>query len=307
MKENGHLSVEVRSAIARGEVALRTATPADIPNVIALLEAAYGRKPTFGERFTAYLSLEPGGWVVVESASALVGVGGFVSYGRCAYLGLIGVSPQAQRRGIGIAIVEDLLRRCDALGHRLLLLDASDPGAPLYERYSFRDQGTSFVYTIDPHAAGRALDDSPVVAIDPIDAGDERTATEVAAFDARVFGADRSPLVHYYLRAFRGRAFAARDPSGELVGYSVGQSLSFGPCMARSTDVARALARRTLALPYEGAVTWLVAGQNRDAAALALAMGGVPVGTRRHMRRGDAAQLASEWSSLFAKASHAVG
>jgi hypothetical protein len=77
--------------------------------------------------------------------------------------------------------------------------------------------------------------------------------------------------------------------------------------MARSSDVARALVRRTLSLPYEGPVTWLVAGQNAGAVALAGEVGGAPGKTWRHMRRGDAAALASDWSQLFAKASLAVG
>ena len=57
----------------------RTATAADVPAVVPLLDAAYGPSPTFDERFRAYLSIEPEGWVVIEGASGLIGVGGFVT------------------------------------------------------------------------------------------------------------------------------------------------------------------------------------------------------------------------------------
>jgi GNAT superfamily N-acetyltransferase len=285
----------------------RTATLADIASVVPLLDAAYGPNPTFEPRFTSYLSLEPGGWVVVEGASGLMGVGGFVSFGRCAYVGLMAVSPDAQRRGIGAAIFEELLARCEVLGRTLLLLDASNAGAPLYERYSFRDHGTALAYTFDPRALASAPDDEGAIQVHAIDPADGPLAADVAAFDARCYGADRSLLVLRCLRDLPGRAFVARAASGELVGYAIGQARSFGPCMARSRDVAHALARRTLRLPYNDPVTWLVAGQNPDALALVRALGGTLGRTWRHMRRGNDAELTSDWSSLFAKVSLAVG
>jgi GNAT superfamily N-acetyltransferase len=285
----------------------RTVTQADFPSVVRLLDAAYGPNPTFPARFRAYSSLEPEGWVVVDGTSTPLGVGGFVAFGRCAYIGLMAVSPDAQRRGIGAAIFEEILTRCEARGCALQLLDASQSGAPLYEKYSFRDHGTSLSCTLDPSEVRPAEDDAGDVRIDPLDVADAHVAAEIERFDARGFGAGRAPLVRRAIRELAGRVFAARDREGRLVGYAVGQARSFGPCMALSPEIARALARRTLTLPYEGRVTWLVAAQNRDAVATAEALGGVAGRTWRHMRRGDGALLASDWSSLFAKMSLAVG
>jgi hypothetical protein len=62
-----------------------------------------------------------------------------------------------------------------------------------------------------------------------------------------------------------------------------------------------------MALPFEGRVSWLVPGQNAAATKLAEAVGGAPTRTWRHMRRGSGALLESDWSSLYAKASLAVG
>jgi hypothetical protein len=62
-----------------------------------------------------------------------------------------------------------------------------------------------------------------------------------------------------------------------------------------------------MTLPFEGPVTWLVPSQNAAAMKLAEEIGGAPARTWRHMRRGPDALLASDWSSVFAKASLAVG
>ncbi len=282
---------------------LRTATLADTPNVVPLLNAAYGESPTFEARFRAYVQLEPGGWVVIEGPEGPVGVGGFVRFGACAYIGLMGVAPLAQRTGLGSMVFEELLRRCDALGVRLLLLDATEKGAALYQKYGFEDHGKALAYQIDagllPVAEGAAG-----VRIEPLRDADEPA---VAAIDAAAYGADRTALLGTLLREYAGRAFVARGLSGALVGYAIGQSLSFGPCVAPSAGVACALARTIVALPYPAKVTWLVADQNAAAIGAALSLGGVVGKTWRHLRRGSGYALASDWSNVFAKATLAVG
>jgi GNAT superfamily N-acetyltransferase len=285
---------------------LRTVTAVDIPALVPLLNSAYGHNPAFEARVRLYSALEPQGWVMLDGPSAPAGVGGFVRFGRCAYIGLMGVSPDAQRRGIGGALFEEILRRCEAAGAALLLLDASEAGAPLYERYAFRDHGEALSFTLDPGVA-RPADDAGDIRIGAIDPTDEAVVTEVARLDAHGYGADRSSLVRACLHGARARAFGARDPSGELVGYAIGQRRSLGPCVARSTEVARALAGRTLGLSYDGSVTWLVPSQNPSAIDIVRSLGGVPARRLRHMRRGDASVLASDWETLFAKQSFAVG
>jgi GNAT superfamily N-acetyltransferase len=284
----------------------RTVTTADVPAVVPLLNAAYGENPTFDSRFRTYLALQPDGWVAVDGESGLIGVGGFVAFDRCAYVGLMAVAPQAQRQGVGALIFDEILGRCSATGRGLLLLDASAPGAPLYAGRSFVDDGLSLSYVIDPKVAG-ALEESPGIRVDPLDPVDAKVLAEVARLDARGYGADRTALIRRVLEQFSGRAFLARDGAGDPVGYAVAQSRSFGPCVAASPAVARALLRRAMALPFEGRVSWLVPGQNAAATKLAEAVGGAPTRTWRHMRRGSGALLESDWSSLYAKASLAVG
>jgi hypothetical protein len=185
----------------------------------------------------------------------------------------------------------------------LLLLDASEKGIPLYEKYAFWDHGSVVGYAIAPRPADREGREEDID-VQPIGAGME---VEIVAFDAACYGADRTSLVRYLLGAYAGRGFVARDRSGAVIGYAIGQAHSLGPCMARSSAVARALVCRTLTLPFEGHVGWFVGANNREAIDLAGALHAVPGRTWRHMRRGRADALASNWSQLFAKASLAVG
>jgi GNAT superfamily N-acetyltransferase len=285
----------------------RTVTAADLPSVLLLLNAAYGQNPTFDARFRTYSALEPEGWVVVDGSSGPIGVGGFVAFGATAYIGLMAVSPDAQRRGVGAAIFEEVLARCEARGSGLLLLDASDAGAPLYEKYAFEDHGLSYSFSFGAKPGVGVSDSGSALRVESIDSADPKAVVEVTRFDAECFGADRSRLVRHCLHERAERSFAARDSEGTLVGYAMGQARSFGPCMARSPAIAASLARKVFALPSADSLLWLIAGQNENALALAESLGGVRARSWRHMRRGNGALLTSDWSSLFAKVSLAVG
>ena len=87
-----------------------------------------------------------------------LGLGGVTSYGPFAWLGLMAVDPARQRRGIGQTLVEALVARAQELGSAVVLLDASDAGAPVYERVGFVDDDRVRVYT---WAAQRIQRDRP--------------------------------------------------------------------------------------------------------------------------------------------------
>jgi hypothetical protein len=126
--------------------------------------------------------------------------------------------------------------------------------------------------------------------------------------DTHGYGANRASLVQAMLAQFPGRTLVAKDAAtGALVGYAIAQTRSFGPCVAVTSDVTQPLLRQAMTLDYAGPVTWLVAGQSPEAVQLAESVCGAPTRTWRHMRRGESAARACAWSTLFAKASLAVG
>jgi ribosomal protein S18 acetylase RimI-like enzyme len=279
----------------------RTLVASDLPRAVALLNAAYGPNPTFEPRLRSYVGLEPEGWIVIERGGALIGVGGLVRFGACGYVGLMGVAPEDQRRGVGAAIFEEVLRRGEGMGVSLFLLDASVSGAPLYAKYGFVDHGAAHAFVFDARPPGKEKERVKVTALGAAD------LDSVIALDAEGFGAERAALVRELVTGAPARAFVAKDSGGAVVGYAVGQPRSIGPCIALSAEVARALVRKVLALPFEGPVTWLVADQNPDAMDLARAEAGESIKSWRHMRRGKATALGADWSRVWAKGTLAVG
>ena len=70
----------------------------------------------------------------------VVGTGGIVRYGqRLGWVAMILVDPESRGRGIGTAIMSELLARTTGLAS--VGLDATPLGRPVYERLGFRPQG----------------------------------------------------------------------------------------------------------------------------------------------------------------------
>ncbi len=78
----------------------------------------------------------------VSEAGRLVGVGRVLSDGLdCAYLCDVAVLPSHQGRGIGKAILRDLIERCR--GHRKIILYAVPGKEPFYRKFGFRRMTTA--------------------------------------------------------------------------------------------------------------------------------------------------------------------
>ena len=78
----------------------------------------------------------------VSEAGRLVGVGRVLSDGLdCAYLCDVAVLPSHQGRGIGKAILTDLIERCR--GHRKIILYAVPGKEPFYRKLGFRRMTTA--------------------------------------------------------------------------------------------------------------------------------------------------------------------
>jgi GNAT superfamily N-acetyltransferase len=91
-------------------IELHTLTAATLDAADAVLVAAYGGTSRRA-RLANYLRLQPGGWVLAEFDGAVAGVAGATNYGPFAYIGLVGVSPAYQRRGVALAMMHYLLCR----------------------------------------------------------------------------------------------------------------------------------------------------------------------------------------------------
>jgi GNAT superfamily N-acetyltransferase len=301
---------------------IRTLTQADLDAADTVLMPAYA-VPSRKAELRRYLALQPGGWLLATLDGAPAGVVGATNFGAFAYIGLMAVHPQAQRRGIGRALMEQLLARVDAWGCPMALLDASDAGFPLYQALGFVVDDTVDVWvgaTAEAHARqapGTAATGAAGIAVCAL-ALDDLPA--LASYDADRFGADRGAVLASYLghsrglrqvrgEDGRGHAFAAFGASGAMAGFLFAHATRgdmLGPWMADGPDAAEALLLAALSLPYGGALYVQAPTANVDGRRLLERHGFQIGGTLRHMRRGGAPQL-DRRASIYGQASFAIG
>ncbi|GHO93989.1 GNAT family N-acetyltransferase [Reticulibacter mediterranei] len=259
------------------QLTFRTITEQDIPVASELLLAAYGG-PT--SSLPRCLPLLPNDWLFALSNDKPIGMGGATHYGPFSFIGLMGVSPTAQRRGIGRAIMEELLRRIEAHGCPTVLLDASKDGARLYPRLGFVEDDGAMLLQRD-----NILEIMPPQneAINQLQASD---LPELVAFDAAYFGAARGHVLASYLADDPQRAFIARDPGGSITGFLIAQEDMLGPWMATNVEVAEQLLSRAQALPFAGAPRAIIPVSNEAGMRLLHRYGFREQRTLAHMRLG---------------------
>src|SRR6185437_1299001 len=139
----------------RGDVrfmtlAIRRMNADDLAPLTRVVNAAYQRSTTSVEDLYRYLRLEPLGWFMAEWNGVPAGMVGAVDYQSRAWLGLMAVDPPLQGRGIARALMEAVLewldQRCPTV-----VLDASEAGAPLYEKLDFIDVDLVDMYRLQGH------------------------------------------------------------------------------------------------------------------------------------------------------------
>jgi putative acetyltransferase len=169
-------------------VIIRRETPADVPAVQAVTEAAFGRpfeadllaRLRAGEGWLPPLSLvatTPGaeGEVIGHVVCSRGHAGSRPALG----LGPISVRPDRQGRGVGLALMHAALGAADALGEPLVALLGSPD---FYGRFGFR---TSTDHGIDPSDPewGAFFQVRTLAAHDPADPGLRGTFRYATAFD----------------------------------------------------------------------------------------------------------------------------
>lgn len=279
-------------------ISIRTIDESDIDLADAIQAAAYGN----GERralIRMYQRLQPDGWIVASLDGEPAGFAGAIAYGPLGYVGLVSVLPALQRRGVAKAMMDYLLEWMRAHGDPVVALDASESGAPLYERLGFVDDEQTVVFVQDDCAALPRLSER-VVSLLPAD------IPAVTAFDAPIFGAGRPAVFRYLLAEAPERAFVARDAGGAVSGYLFAQSGVIGPWAARTAAEAEGLLAAALRLDYAGPPRVLAPGSNGDAALLLMHYGFSPRRALRHMRLGGDGPVGQR-TLLYGLTSFAIG
>jgi GNAT superfamily N-acetyltransferase len=226
------------------------------------------------------MHLERTTWLTGQEDDRLVGMVGAIDYGPFAYLGLMGVHADFQRRGYGKALMLALIDRLEQVNQPCTLLDATAAGAGLYEQIGYQDLSLAYVYkqtdTWDDQSAGLHVERLGAESL-----------TELSAFDQLYFGADRRQVLRSYLAAFPGRLLGARDERGKLLGYALAQSKRLGPWAAADPRAAAALLKAARQFDFSEALEILLPSPNLAGGGLLESAGFTRQRTLRHMRRGS--------------------
>lgn len=278
--------------------------PADAEIAGRIAESAFGPSDSRVDEIRRYLELEPNHWVLALYRGEPAGVLGATDYGPFAYLGMMTVRRELQRRGVGTALMTQVMTWAESEGKNLLRLDATDAGYPLYRRFGFKvvDQATAYRPSQMPWADGTAgppdmvrrltLDDLP----------------EVAGMDRPIFGADRTHLLEALFREFPGRFLGAFDSSGGIQGFLVAQHRRIGPWVARTSLAAEALLRFAGTVPFPGKPLLVVPGVNSHAGELLPRFGFDVEREGRHMQwSASPTAVPGDRSAVFGQTSFAIG
>lgn len=184
----------------------------------------------------------------VDGQARLVGTALWWPYGAdFATVGMIIVSPDAQRQGIGARLMAALL---DAARGRRVILNSTQEGYALYTKLGFKPYGA-----VTQHQAVLAKAPPVDAAVDgavPVRAARPQDLPAIRAVDARGSGMDRTLLLDALLGMTRT---VVVERGGEVTGYGCarrwGRGYVIGPVIARDAADARAIIA-TLAAAHEG-------------------------------------------------------
>ena len=226
------------------DLSLQTLTENDLPIVDSLLRTAYRRDQSYAERIRQHLTLEPEGWKVLRYDGAIIGCGCSTIMGSVAYIGLVGVEPSFQRRGVASHLMGQLLDWSYGRGCTTVLLDASAAGEPLYHRLGFVVEDSVGVWIATPPEPPTV----PVRYTGIVQIATRRDHEAMAIADARWAGMPRHHVIEMFTAELPDRVLVARGPEGELEGYLMAQPHVIGPWMAVSSEAAEALLQQGLLL-----------------------------------------------------------
>jgi GNAT superfamily N-acetyltransferase len=241
-----------------------------VPDELAPIGRLYAHtRATDPDRFV--VAAVPG----VDGRGRLVGFGSAVLRGPIWFLSMLFVRPEAQRQGLGRALLERLLPGPDHRGPLATAVDSLQPiSTALYARYGIVPR----VPILDLRGDVRRPDAFPalpsgVVAIpfSTIETGSANDPARVElaaildALDREVLGAAH-PDDHGFLSSEGRRGFLYRGPDGSPLGYGyAGEVGRIGPIAVRDAGLTEAIVGHlAAAVPARGArAMWATGGAPR--------------------------------------------
>jgi GNAT superfamily N-acetyltransferase len=281
------------------DISIRVLSPDDLDIADGIITSAFGFPGSRAREIRRYFTLEPNRWFLATYRDQPAGVVGATNYGPFTYLGMMTVRKELQRKGIGQALLEHMLKWTEARGIPYLRLDATDAGFPLYLRFGFEVFDQALMFQLGDYSPSSIFPQQ----VRPLEFQDIQILSD---FDAPIFGANRAGLFHRLLTDFPDRSFAVYDASGDLAGYLFAQTQRLGPWAARSQRDAQALLQAALTLNYKGFPLAITPQINTVASDLLGQYGFRQVLTNRHMQRG-LSTMPGRRAAIYGQTSFAIG
>jgi GNAT superfamily N-acetyltransferase len=280
-------------------ISIRPLADPDLEAADTIIKLAFRSPVSRLDDLRLYRKIQPEGWFLALQQEQPVGMVGATNYGAVAHVGLMAVHPDAQRQGVGFALMQFLLARLEEQLVPLVTLDASEMGRPLYDKLGFvpYDETLMFLRSDNSEILNRPTSIHSITKCE---------LEELTQWDSTVFGVNRRKVLETLLEFFPERAFMLRDETGQIAGYLFAQKNRIGPWVMRRTDNAEILLQAALTLPFEGTVSVAVPAVNQKAIVLLQQHGFEQVCANRHMGRGRG-EPPGERRQIYAQTSLAVG
>lgn len=202
------------------------------------------------------LNYEPNGSFIAEANGSRVGHVFAVTYGKLGWIGLLIVRAEHRKKGAGTLLMKRAIEYLLNRGVQTIDLDAVPEISDLYRKLNFTDKFASLRFKGTrrniSHGNGSAT------------RMEKKEMAEVAAFDARYFGADRTRVLISLYQAYPKLCFVSRAGSnvaGYIMCRRAESGYNLGPFVCNSERVAGQLLAKCLerlplnALVYAGVPT----------------------------------------------------
>ena len=219
---------------------LRQLTADDLADALVLSSTAGWNQRI--DDWRMLLSLAPHGCFAAWSGDRVIGTAIGIDYGGFGWIAMMLVDPAWRGRGLGRRLLEAAVAAIAP--DRVIRLDATPLGRPLYQSYGFQDEAR-LTRLVAPAGAREAAETAgeadSVAAARPLTMAD---MPAVAGVDRDVFGGHRRPLLEWALKAAPASGWMVPG-NGAVPQYCLGRRGrlfdQIGPVVAYDDRAARAL------------------------------------------------------------------
>jgi GNAT superfamily N-acetyltransferase len=286
---------------------IRVLQPSDVPQGLALSKAV-GWSQTPAD-WSLVIEMNPAGCFAMEVDGMVVATTTTIRYGAdLAWIGMVLTHPEYRGRGYARALMQQAIDHLSDV--QTIKLDATEMGAPLYEKLGFVDECAieRWIRPPLPSAPADAIGFIPQFALDKQAFGADRSKLlmRLAKFEAAVVQVDNlrwvgNPPVSAQTEKRRLPTGAQAASLHHTTAFAMGRGNRFGPCISPSKEAAEELARWFLTRHPNEEILWDLFPENNLAQSLGFTL------TRRLTRMTRGRNLKDDHSLIYAGAGFEFG